>query len=89
MNLLDFATIVSYVALNVDLLLEIAKIRKNKSSRDVSLPGLSIRYAAVLIIFIKFASLSDVPLIIGQGCIALSMTLYLIFVFKYAKRRIP
>ena len=77
MTLLDLLTLLSYIALNVDILLQIKRIFGTKSSRDLSLVGLSIRYAAILIILIKFISISDLPLIIGQGLIALTFTTYL------------
>ena len=67
MALLDVLTLLSYIALNVDILFQIRRIYHTKSSRDLSLFGMSVRYAAILIILIKFITLSDVPLIIGQG----------------------
>lgn len=85
MNLLDILTILSYVALNVDILFQIHRIYTTKSSHDISLIGLSIRYGAVLIILVKFISLSDIPLIIGQGFIVFTMTLYLILAFLYTR----
>ena len=86
MNLLDTLTILSYVALNADILFQIHRIYTTKSSHDVSLIGLSIRYGAVLVILIKFISLSDIPLIIGQSFILLTMTLYLFLAFLYTRR---
>lgn len=76
MTPLDIATLFSYIALNIDILLQIVRIYRTKSSKDLSLFGMSIRYAAILIILIKFISLSDTPLIIGQGLIAITFTLY-------------
>jgi uncharacterized protein with PQ loop repeat len=87
MTLLDLLTLLSYIALNVDILFQIRRIYKTKSSRDLSLFGMSIRYAAILIILIKFISISDLPLIIGQGLIALTFTTYLALAVYYFANR--
>ena len=87
MELLDLLTLLSYSALNVDILFQIRRIYKTKSSRDLSLLGLTIRYAAILIIFIKFLSLEDLPLIIGQGLIVLTFTTYFVLAITYYKHR--
>jgi hypothetical protein len=44
---------------------------------------MSVRYAAILIILIKFITLSDVPLIIGQGLIVLTFTTYFALALYY------
>lgn len=87
MLLLDIATLFSYVALNVDILLQIKRIYTTKSSRDLSLFGMSVRYAAILIILIKFLSLSDLSLIIGQGLIMLTFTTYFTLAVYYHLKR--
>ena len=89
MNFLDWLTLISYIALNADILFQIRRIYHTKSSRDLSLLGMTIRYAAILIILIKFISLNDTPLIIGQGLIAITFTAYfalVIMYFKHSKR---
>ena len=86
MTLLDLLTLLSYIALNVDILFQIRRIYQTKSSRDLSLVGMSIRYAAILIILIKFISISDLPLIIGQGLIVLTFTTYIALALYYFDR---
>lgn len=86
-NSLNVLTIISYIALNVDILLQIVRIYKTKSSRDISLTGLSIRYAATLVIFVKFFSLSDYPLILGQGLIVVTCTIYIVLAAHYYVQR--
>jgi len=89
MNFLDFLTIFSYIALNVDILFQARQICKTKSSKDLSLIGLTIRYIAILIILVKFISLSELSLIIGQGLIALTFTTYFtlaVFYFVHRKK---
>ena len=83
MALLDVLTLLSYIALNVDILFQIRRIYHTKSSHDLSLFGMTVRYAAILIILIKFISLSDVPLIIGQGLIVLTFTTYFALALYY------
>lgn len=87
MELLDLLTLLSYAALNVDILFQIRRIHKTKSSRDLSLLGLTIRYVAILIILIKFLSIGDLPLIIGQGLIAATFTTYFVLAVTYYKHR--
>jgi hypothetical protein len=89
MTVLDLLTVLSYIALNVDIIFQIGRIYKTKSSRDLSLVGMSIRYAAIFIILIKFVSLSDLPLIIGQGLILLTYTTYLALAVYYLANRPP
>jgi uncharacterized protein with PQ loop repeat len=90
MTPLDLLTLLSYMALNVDILLQIKRIYRTKSSHDLSLAGMSIRYAAILIILIKFISISDVPLIIGQGLIVLTFTTYFtLSLYYFANRHAP
>ena len=89
MTLLDILTLLSYVALNVDIIFQIRRIYYTKSSRDLSLFGMSVRYAAILIILVKFISLRDLPLIIGQGIIVLTFTTYLALALYYFGNRKP
>jgi len=83
MTILDLLTLLSYIALNVDILFQIKRVYQTKSSRDLSIVGMSIRYAAILIILIKFVRISDMPLIIGQGLIVLTFTTYLVLALYY------
>jgi len=91
MNFLDWLTLLSYVALNIDILFQIRRIYQTKSSKDLSLIGMTIRYIAIIIILIKFIKLSDVALIAGQALIAVTFTIYFIFAltyFYYRKQKI-
>jgi hypothetical protein len=87
MTVLDLLTLLSYIALNADILFQIKRIYQTKSSQDLSLAGMSIRYAAILIILIKFISISDMPLIIGQGLIVLTFSTYLALALYYLAKR--
>ena len=87
MNFLDWLTLLSYIGLNTDILFQIRRIYQTKSSRDLSLLGMSIRYAVGIIILIKFVSLKDTPLIIGQGMIAITFTIYFVLAIIYFLHR--
>lgn len=83
MDFLDILTLLSYIALNIDITFQIGRIYRTKSSRDLSLVGLSIRYAAIVVILVKFISLGDTPLILGQGLIVLTFTAYFVLALMY------
>jgi hypothetical protein len=87
MDSLDIFTIISYVGLNVDLVFQIRRIYKNKSSKDISLVGLSVRYVAILVILVKFISISDEALIIGQGLILITFTCYFFLALYYLLKK--
>ena len=87
MNSLDIFTVLSYIGLNVDIIFQIRRIYKTKSSKDLSLFGLSIRYFAIIIILIKFISLSDISLVIGQGLILITFTAYFVLASVYYLRK--
>ena len=77
MSILDSFTLISYIALNVDMVFQIVRIYRTKSSADLSLVGLTIRYLATFLILAKFVSLHDLPLMVGQGLILATFTVYL------------
>ncbi len=87
MDLLDWLTLFSYIALNVDVILQARRIYTTKSSEDLSLFGMTIRYVAIIIILIKFISLSSLSLILGQGLIAATFTIYFILAILYFRHR--
>jgi hypothetical protein len=81
--MLNLLTLFSYIALNVDIVFQIRRIHSTKSSRDLSLVGMGVRYAAIFVIFIKFFSISEFPLIIGQGLIVITYTTYFALAIYY------
>lgn len=84
MNLLDFLTLLSYVGLNIDILLQAHKIRQMKSSEDISITGLIIRFVAIFVILYKLICVGDIALILGQLLLVITFTAYVILVFSYA-----
>lgn len=85
MNLLDWLTLVSYLALNVDIILETFRIYRTKSSNDLSIFGMTIRFAAIVIILGKFISVNDMSLIIGQALATLTFGAYFALALAYLK----
>jgi len=87
MNFLNYLTLFAYIALSADVLLQIKHIYHTKSSRDISIAGLAIRFIAIVIILIKFISLGDMPLAIRQTLIAITFTTYLSLTIVYLIHR--
>lgn len=83
MSLLDFLTLLSFIGLNVDILLQARKIRQVKSSEDISIAGLMIRFIAIFVILYKLLCVGDIALILGQGLLVVTFTSYMVLVFSY------
>jgi len=91
MSLLDVLTLLSFIGLNVDILFQTRRVYKTKSSKDLSLIGLSVRYLAIIVILIKYVNVGDTTLLIGQSLILLTFTIYFMLVVSYFryKKRLP
>lgn len=83
--LINYATLLSYIAFSTDLLLQIARIYRRKSSSDVSWKGIVFRLSGSLIILIKFLTLKDTYLIVGQIIFTLTVVTYLVMAIYYRK----
>lgn len=83
MNTLDLLTLIAYAALTIDLWLEIRRINVTKSSEDLSIPGLVIRFIAISVLMIKFVVIGNAALIIGQAVSISSLAVYVYFAVKY------
>lgn len=88
MNYLDLATMISLAALNVDIVLQNIRVFRRKSSRDVSLMGVIVRYIAIFVILMKYLSLNDWVLCMGQMVIAANVTVYLVLVVRYRHAKV-
>jgi len=87
MNLLDLLTLLSFIGLNIDVLLQARKIREVKSSEDISITGLMIRFVAIIIILYKLIRVGDLALILGQALLVITFTSYMVLVFSYLPKR--
>lgn len=83
MALLDLLTLLSYAALNFDIILQIKQLRRTKSAKDLSILGLSVRFAAIIIILIKLVAIADRILIIGQVLILMIFSIYYLYALSY------
>jgi hypothetical protein len=83
MSLLDYLTVLAYVALDVEITIEALKIYHTKSSADLSIFGMVIRLMAIIIVLIKFASIGDIPIFIGQIVILVTFCFYLTLAVRY------
>lgn len=86
MDALSILTLLSCFALCVDVILQVRRIHQTKSSNDLSLVGMAIRYFAVIVILIKFISLKDMVLIVGQSAIVATFTVYFILATLYSRQ---
>ena len=87
MDLLDCLTLGAYIALNIDLILQTRRIYTTKSSNDLSIIGLCIRYVVVFIVLAKFINLRDHLLILGQGLIVVTFSAYFFLAVYYLRHR--
>lgn len=88
MSPLDILTLLALIAINADILFQIKRIYNTKSSQDLSLLGMGIRYTAIMMLLIKFIDLGDTALLVGHGLIALTFTLYFgLAVYYFAHRK--
>lgn len=87
MNFIDWATFIAYVAFNLDMLFEIRKVLATRDSRDLSIPGMSIRLFAAALLLAKFTYIQDTYLIIGQTIFVTTILIYLILLVKYRRKK--
>ena len=87
MSLLDFLTLLSFIGLNIDVLLQAHKIREVKSSEDISIAGLMVRFVAIIVILYKMLCIGDLALILGQSLLLITFTSYMVLVFSYLPKR--
>jgi len=83
--IVNYATLVVFVLFLFDNLVQIRHIWKRKSSKDVSLRGASMRFVAALILLIKYSTINDIYLIIGQSLFSITFATYFILLVKYRK----
>jgi hypothetical protein len=84
---INYAALISFFALGIDLVVQISRLYRRKSSQDISLRGITIRTLGTVVILIKFISLDDIYLIIGQATITIALIIYLAEIFYYRRSR--
>jgi hypothetical protein len=83
--LVDYATVIYYIAFSADLLFQIIRVYRRKSSLDISWKGTFVRTIGSSVIFIKFLTVGDRSLIVGQSVFLIAVFVYLILVIYYRK----
>ena len=86
-NFINILLLFSYIALSVDVVLQIARIEQRHSSRDISIRGDLLRFAAVTVLVIKFVVLGDTVLIIGQSILSALLLIYTIMLIRMRRRK--
>ena len=89
MAILDLLTLISFIALGVAIVLQMRRIYRTKSSHDLSIVGLSIRYVANSVILIKVIQISDRPDVdLMSGVTRFNFTAYLAIAFYYREKHV-
>lgn len=83
--LINYATAIAFIALFIDVILQIKKLIKLKSSKDISKHGCIMRLVALFILEVKFIVLNDFWLILGQGLFNILFIVYFVLILKYRK----
>jgi len=81
--------IISYIALNLDVLLQNYRVLAMRDSVDISLTGVLMRLFAVAVLAMKFQILDEWALFVGQSILAVNVAIYLLLVtrYRYKKKR--
>lgn len=87
MELINTLVIISYIALNLDVLLQNYRLYEIRESVDISLSGVALRLFAVIILATKFYLLNEGALFIGQSLLGLNVTVYLVLVTRYRRKK--
>ncbi len=82
-TVINYGTLIAYIAFSTDLVMQIAQIYRRKSSADVSWFGTATRLAGSSVILLKFISLKDPYLIVGQIFFTATVATYLFFIIRY------
>ena len=83
--IVNYGTIIAFIAFTTDNIIQSSRVLKLKRSDDVSIRGETIRVIAVVLLFIKFLTTTDMYLIIGQGVFGISLLIYYGLLIKYHK----
>jgi hypothetical protein len=88
-ELINLLVIVSFVALNLDVLLQNYRLYQIRESVDISLSGVALRLFAVIVLATKFHLLDEGALFAGQSLLAVNVAVYLALVtrYRYKKKR--
>ena len=83
--LVDYGTLIAYVAFSTDLVVQIVRVYRRKSSQDISWRGTAMRLTGSSVILLKFISLREPYLVIGQILFTITVATYLAVIIRYRK----
>ncbi|MFA5926048.1 MAG: hypothetical protein WC831_03870 [Parcubacteria group bacterium] len=83
--IINYSALIAFSFFTIDIVVQIFHIHKIKSSRDISIKGSVIRAVAAYILLVKYYSVNDIFLEIGQTVFTLSLTAYLLMMIYYRK----
>ena len=86
--IINYGTLVAFSAYALDLLFQIRRVWRRKSSADISLWGFTARIMAAFILFGKYISLSDKYLVFGQTIVVILSGIYFILIVRYRPKAI-
>lgn len=83
MELINLLVIISFAALNLDVLLQNYRLYRIHESVDISLTGVVLRLFAVIVLAAKFYILGEAALFTGQAILVINVLAYLVLVTRY------
>ncbi len=86
--IINYATLIAFIGLTLDNIIQIYHIIREKSSDNISFRGESIRLLAVIILLTKFILIKEYFLVIGQTIFLTTFVIYLFVIIKYHKEKL-
>lgn len=83
MSTIDILTIIAYIGLCFNNVLQIVHVIRRHSSLDISIIGEVVRLFAVIVIWYKLYLVNDYAIFLGHTLIASTFLLYLIIIIYY------
>ena len=83
MTTIDYLTLAAYAALNIDVIAQTVHIFRRKSSLDISIYGVILRFVAITIIWLKLNQLGDISVLIGHSFVLITFTAYIIAIIYF------
>lgn len=71
----------------VDLVFQIRRLLKTRSSRDVSTDGVAVRLVAAVLFQLKYFSVHDAPLIAGGLIYTILVAIYALLAFRFKRSK--
>ena len=84
--LINYGALFAYVAFSVDLIIQMLRVHKRRSSEDVSSIGTTARLVGCVVILLKFVATNDPYLMIGQTLFTFAVASYLFVILRYREK---